>query len=97
MPNIITGIWVPPGENENQWEVHLGDLSLVVNAKFHQQAKRMAINYWASCCAVPQAFKKSINNRIESKWRGGIWAKLRHKGRPSNKPLNSDRGQLPAG
>ena len=80
MPKVIRGIWEPPPGNENQWEVRLGALMyLTVNAKSHQVAKRIALDYWASCCANPKSFMDSLQKRIEEQWGGGLHAKLRHR------------------
>jgi len=81
MPKVISGIWEPPPQGENQWEVMIGDITrLTVNAKSHQTAKRIAIDWLVSCCGDPERYRKSINARISEKWRGGIRARLRHRG-----------------
>lgn len=81
MTKIIRGIWEPPEGKDSQWEVRLGALMyLTVNAKSHQAAKKAALIYWASDCGDPDAFMKSMKARIDENWKGGLHAKLRHRG-----------------
>lgn len=84
MPEVVTGIWKPPPFGENQWSVTLGGLDQTVNALSHQKAKSLAIDYWASGSCDPVKFKQSLLSRINEKWRGGIRARLRHRGSDFN-------------
>jgi len=83
MPEVINYIWKPPPPDENQWCVMIGGVRLTVNALSHQKAKAIAVDYLSSCCGDPLAYRYSIMSRISEKWRGGIRAKLRHRGSPN--------------
>ena len=63
--------------NLSTWEVSLGGARHVAVARSHQQAKRIAIHYWASCNGDPEKYLDSILKRIAEKWRGGIKARKR--------------------
>ena len=79
MPKVISGLWSLPPEDENQWEVYLGELRLTVNAQSHQEAKKAALEYWSSCCSNQEKAMESLKERVKEKWRGGLHAKLRHR------------------
>lgn len=74
-PHIVGPVYSLPPLGCEQWEVCLGLLRLTINANSHQSAKKAAIDYWASCNACPDIFRKSIELRIAEKWRGGIKAR----------------------
>ena len=80
MSKIVGQMWEPPPPGENQWEVKLGGMTLLVNCGSHQQAKKMALEYWPKGCGIPESFKRAIDARIKENYRGGLHAKLRMRG-----------------
>ena len=72
---IVGPYWYPPPPGVGQWEIRLGEMRKIANARLQEQAVRCVLRYWARCCANPESMRQSIDARIAEGWRGGLKVK----------------------
>lgn len=72
---LVGPFWFPPPPGVGQWEVRLGEMRKIVNARLQEQAVRCVLRYWSRCCANPESMRLALEARIAEEWRGGLRVK----------------------